>query len=139
VTYWGSQADPKKRSQKNAIKLKAFWVDVDVKNLPSGYTTLEEALRAIAAFVDVSHMPPPSALIGSGGGCHIYWILGKGITVDEWRPLATALKNLLIDKKLICDTGVTTDAARILRVPGTFNHKTGVKRPVEFIPPTHDA
>jgi len=128
-----TQSDPKKRSLKNALKIKSLWVDVDVKDSPKGYANLDDALDAIGKFISMTKLPLPSALIGSGGGCHVYWF-GKDLTVDEWRPFANQLKTVVLHHGLRCDAGITTDAARILRVPGTFNHKTGIKRPVQFIP-----
>jgi AAA domain len=45
------------------------------------------------------------------------------LTKDEWRPYAEGLKALAIKHGLRCDAGLTTDAARVLRPPTTFNYK----------------
>jgi hypothetical protein len=55
------------------------------------------------------------------------------MTPDEWRPYAEGLKALLLQEGVLCDTGLTTDAARLLRVPGTMNHKYSPPRPVELL------
>lgn len=121
------------RHQKDALALKAIWLDIDVKPPPAGYATLEEALHALAAFVKAAGLPPPSALVSSGGGLHVYWISDKPLTPDEWRPYAEGLKAAAINFGLRCDTQCTVNAAQLLRVPGTFNHKTTPLRPVKLL------
>lgn len=121
-----------KRDAPNATLLKALWLDVDVKTPPKGYTDPKEARRAIIQFCTDAKLPLPSALVNSGsGGVHVYWISDKPLTVDEWRPYAEGLRAEADRLGLRCDLGVTTDCARILRVPGTFNRKIkGQDRPV---------
>ena len=110
------------RHSKTALKLKAIWLDVDVKK-EKGYATLTEALDAINDFITRAALPAPSAIVLSGGGVHVYWISDRALTVDEWRPYAAGLRAQAERYALRCDYGLTTDPARILRVPGTFNHK----------------
>ena len=121
------------RHQKDALALKAIWLDIDVKPPPKGYATLDEAFDALAAFVKAAGLPPPNALIGSGGGLHVYWMSDKPLTPDEWRPYADGLKAAAINFGLRCDTQCTVNAAQVLRVPGTFNHKTTPPRPVKLL------
>src|SRR5215831_6820429 len=80
------------RSQKNALALKALWLDIDVKDPPRGYANLVEALDALRAFRDSVKLPPPSALVFSGGGLHVYWCSDKPLTPAEWKPYAEGLK-----------------------------------------------
>jgi hypothetical protein len=70
----------------------------------------------------------------SGGGIHIYWINKDPLTPQEWYPYADGLKQLLLANNIKCDSGLTTDSARILRVPGTLNYKYDPPRPVELAP-----
>ena len=113
-----------KRLSANALAVKAVWIDVDVEpGNPNKYGSINEALNAIIAFTDSVGLPMPSALVGSGGGIHVYWISTIALSVAEWMPYADGLKQLLLRKGLNCDAGITTDVARILRVPGTLNHK----------------
>jgi hypothetical protein len=121
------------RSIANALLLRSIWLDIDIKEPPTGYATLHEALDALAEFVKVVGIPGPSALIGSGGGVHVYWISDEPLTQDAWRPYAEGLKAAAIQHGLRCDAGVTSDAARILRVPGTFNYKSDPPRPVKLL------
>ncbi len=121
------------RSASNALALKSIWLDIDVKDPPKGYATKDEARHALDAFVKAAGLPAPSAIIGSGGGLHVYWISSNPLTVDEWKPYAEGLKTAAIQHGLRCDAGLTTDCARILRVPGTYNYKTDPPRRVEIL------
>jgi hypothetical protein len=122
-----------KRDSKNALALRAIWLDIDVKDPPKGYTTLPKALQALAVFSKAYNLPPPTALVGSGGGVHVYWISNRDLTVDEWRPYAEGLKAAALEHGLRCDAGVTTDCARVLRVPDTYNYKTTPPKPVKLL------
>jgi hypothetical protein len=121
------------RSAAAAVALKAIWLDVDVKDPPKGYATLDEALAAVADFAKAAGLPKPSAVVGSGGGLHIYWTSKTPLTSDEWRRYAEGLKAAAMKYGLRCDLGVTTDAARVLRVPSTLNYKTDPPRPVQLL------
>ena len=121
------------RSKANALLLKSIWLDVDIKEPPKGYLSLIEAVKAVLEFAETAGLPKPSALIGSGGGLHVYWISDRPLTPDEWRPYAEGLKAAAIKHGLRCDAGVTSDCARILRVPGTFNSKTNPPKPVKIL------
>jgi hypothetical protein len=126
------------KSQASALALKSIWLDLDIK--PKAFTTLPEALKATADFVAKYGLPPPSALVMSGGGLHVYWISDRALTPQEWFPYAEGLKTAAIEfwgSKV--DTGVIADSARVLRVPGTFNMKNGGKRPVKLLRVSDDA
>jgi hypothetical protein len=121
------------RHQVDALALKAIWLDVDVKAPPGGYVNLGEAVAAVDVFVQHYKLPPPSALVHSGGGLHVYWISDRDLTPEEWLPYAEGLKQAAMTFGLRCDAGVTVDSARVLRVPGTFNTKNGGRRPVKLL------
>jgi len=121
------------RLQANATFLKAIWLDIDIKEAPHGYATITEALDALEAFLETNKIPAPTALVKSGGGLHVYWISDKPLTVADWRPYAEGLKTLALQFGLRCDAGVTTDCARVLRVPETSNFKTKPPKPVRIL------
>ncbi len=114
------------RETSNATHVKAIWLDLD-GNKPGkpdkGYPTKAAALDAFFKFLAASNMPPPSAIVDSGGGYHVYWISDRPLTVDEWAPFAAGLWALVQKHGLICDP-VTQDVVRVLRPPETLNHKT---------------
>jgi hypothetical protein len=117
------------RNQGNVDALKSIWVDLDFKD----YATPHEALKTFTDFRCSIGLPPPSFIVFSGNGAHIYWSFTHEISLHAWQPIANSLKNALIAHKVKCDTGCTVDSARILRVPGTLNHKTNPPHKVELI------
>jgi RecA-family ATPase len=113
-----------KRSRKNAIAFQCVWVDIDVDpDDPKKYASLAEAIAAVFWFCDQLGIPRPSILVASGGGLHAYWLSDRTLSVDEWQLFADALKAAAKTANLKFDAGVTGDAARVLRVPGTINWK----------------
>lgn len=122
------------RSARNALLQKSIWIDMDVgENDPKKYPTMEDALKAVVLFRKTVGLPRPSAIVKSGGGIHVYWISKLPLTPQEWQPFASGLRNMMAANNLLCDGGLTTDIARILRFPGTFNHKYDPPKPVELL------
>jgi hypothetical protein len=123
------------RSRHNAVQIKSFFIDVDVKD--GAYPDQQTALKAMAEFLKATGMPRPTVLVSSGtGGLHIYWTLDQPITLDEWQPYATALAKACMMQGFITkseDLAIIVDGARILRLPGTFNHKGGGRLPVKLL------
>jgi hypothetical protein len=123
------------RDANNVLALKAIWLDVD-GNKPSdpekGYATKADAASALSQFLAKAGLPGPSAIVDSGNGYHVYWISDKPLTVAEWEPYAYGLWALVKQHGLRADP-VTTDRARILRVPGTSNHKSNPAEAVRLI------
>ena len=119
-----------KRTKTNTVAIKCVALDVDVKLGPKGYADAGKAMEAIGKFVADSALPFPTAIVHSGGGLHVYWISARPLTIEEWTPYASGLRNLADSHGLRFDQSVTIDCARVLRVPGTFNLKEEVPRPV---------
>jgi hypothetical protein len=112
------------RTKENAVGLKALFVDIDYKGGEHGYDNAQDADKAFTGFLASSGMPSPSMVVHSGGGVHVYWVLVRPLPPQEWSPLAFALAEATRRHNLKCDTQCTVDAARILRIPDTFNNKT---------------
>ena len=122
-----------KRSKHNARAVKAIWLDIDCnKEPPNGYRRKEDAAAAILKFCETTHTPYPMAIVDSGNGLHVYWISDKPLSPDEWRPYANGLHALAVQHELFHDA-ITTDIARVLRVPGTFNNKQVPSKPVKIL------
>jgi|SRR5581483_8198127 len=117
------------RNAKTALKVKSIWLDIDA-GPGKGYPDAGAAHEAVTKFVANAALPQPSALVSSGSGLHVYWISDRPLTVAEWRPYAEGLKAEAQRLGLKCDYGLTTDEARVLRVPGTTNGKTTPPQPV---------
>lgn len=117
------------RSLPNALALKSLFIDVDVK--AKGYASTADAIAALSKFMRDTGLPRPTLLVATGsGGFHGHWVLDRALTVDEWRVLALGLKSAAAAHGFMIDAAVTTDAARILRIPGTKNFKHDPPLPV---------
>jgi len=86
----------------------------------------------VLAHVDAL-MPAPSVVIDSGGGYHAYWLLHEPWTLagDGDRERARTLQAAWVTYTG-GDQGAK-DLARVLRLPGTHNHKYSPPRPVDFV------
>ena len=60
------------------------------------------------------------------------WTIDKPLSVDEWQRYAEGLEALAIQHGLLHDP-ITTDAARVLRVPDTSNNKQVPHKPVGIL------
>jgi putative DNA primase/helicase len=122
---WVSMAtysDPNaSRSQDNAEGLCALWLDVDAHE-EGKYENFEEVQTALQGFITQTDLPKPTLLNLTGYGVHAIWIFSEVITREEWQPIADKLQDLSGRLFLGADP-ITTDAARILRVPGTLNFR----------------
>ena len=112
---------PKNRTGENAKSVKSVWLDVDC-GPDKPYTTYVEGYKAVKAFTEAYKLPNPW-VVRSGLGLHIYWPFTRVLEPDDWHPIARALKAACKEHGLEADPLPTTDIARVLRVPGTFNYK----------------
>jgi len=97
----------------NCGALGALFVDLDFKGTPEA-----EARAKLDRF-----LIKPSVVVFSGGGLHVYWFLREPIDLQAPGE-AERVKELL--RRLALAVGgdlAVAEAARILRVPGTFNYK----------------
>jgi hypothetical protein len=121
------------RSQSNVEYLRSFWFDIDVEeNNSKKYSKKSTAAAALGEFIDKYDLPEP-LIVRSGGGLHVYWPLDQDISLDEWLPVANALKAAANTFGLLVDHSRTTDSASILRPVGTYNNKTDKPRQVVAI------
>lgn len=118
------------RKAQNAESIKALFLDLD------GYETPKDAAIALFDFIDKTDLDEFGFphLVESGGGVHAYWPLTRSVDIKTWKPVAEALKRLCKQEGLSIDMTVTADAARVLRIPGTYNFKEkyGEPRLVKF-------
>lgn len=108
------------KNRQQPVAKRAVWLDLDSKDFDG---SIQDALRALVTFVKVTGLPPPSLYVHSGRGVHVYWCLDRDVAVDEWLPVAQALKEKCIELGFKADKTATADPARILRCPATLNRK----------------
>jgi len=120
------------RARPDVAAIKSLFLDVDVKD--GAYPDTKTALNALKDFIASAGIPVPSAVVASGsGGFHAHWALDKTLGRDEWQVLANAFARCAQEHGLMFDSQCTVDAVRILRVPGTLNHKWDPPRPVKLL------
>lgn len=114
------------------VAIRSLYIDVDVKE--EAYPDTNTALMALRDFITSVGLPMPTAVVASGsGGFHTHWVLEQPLGRAEWQVLADMLASATQAKGLITDSQCTVDSARILRVPGTANHKSGTPLPVTLM------
>jgi len=101
--------------------LKSFFIDLDCGE-GKPHKNQVEGLAAIKSFCKELNLPRPT-IINSGRGLHIYWPLVDEVDRDVWLPISYAFKHRCLEFKLDPDPTVSADAARVLRVLLTHNHK----------------
>lgn len=125
----------------DVIGISCLWADIDIAgpghtatNLPANQTTAITILNNIT--------PSPSIIVHSGGGLHVYWLLSPWRFVDQADRARAAQLSKAWQDHVRAEFGKhghqldsCGDLARILRVPGTFNHKNNAKAPVRIIHP----
>jgi len=139
----GLQKQKQNSSQRGKVSdvtaIPGLWLDIDcqggthkAENLP----TVDEARQLLTGFPLT-----PSIVVHSGGGLHAYWLFSElWIFEDDTdRTKAAALterfQRAFITMAASHDWKMdnTSDLARVLRVPGTYNRKTGQPVPVKLL------
>lgn len=110
----------------------AFWLDIDC-GPKKDYPSQAEATEALAAWLVKRSFPAPSLVVSSGYGLHVYWLLKQAYSLDAWQRTARRLKQATTVDGFKTDPSRTSDAASILRLPGTINRKNGAQAPCEIL------
>jgi hypothetical protein len=119
------------RKATNAKALRSFFIDLDC-GADKPYASRDEAAVALKAFVASASLPTPF-IVNSGRGLHVYWPFHEVLDVPTWRLMARRFKTLCVEHKLGIDLTVTSDAARVLRMVDTENHKVVPPLPVQLM------
>ncbi len=118
---------PDSRTADNAIGASEFHLDIDCGSdkaaKGAGYKTKKEASSALTEFCNKAGLLPPTHIVDSGNGLHVYWALDRELPKDEWQRMARKLKELTTRHGLLADPTRTADIASVLRMPGTMNWK----------------
>lgn len=119
--------ESRSREAVNAQTIKSFFIDMD------GYETKKAAALALSEFLEKTGLSQFGIpwIVSSGGGIHAYWPFTETVNVGIWKPAAENFKRLCKQEGLHIDWTVPADAARVLRVPGTWNYKKKYPEPRE--------
>lgn len=130
------------RRSSNLACMSHFFCDFDFyKDDNEGIAYRNLGLNGIALrqFCSDNLIPQPTAIIDSGNGGYAYWCFTSLVPEQARKRFMLAMKALTARfEEWGADTAVT-DFARVLRVPGTINSKTGrVCQVIYSDGPVHD-
>lgn len=139
----GTHSEPQatRGGESTIISIPGLWADLDIGEVGHKPASLPNPSNEEDALRIIQGLPDPSMLMHSGGGLQAFWMFENGPWIfSDQEDKAKAKKavqewaNLLEDrgKQLEFHVDKVADLARILRVPGSFNHKEGLKRPVQI-------
>ncbi|MBQ6773014.1 MAG: hypothetical protein IJP48_03020 [Synergistaceae bacterium] len=117
------------RKVDNVASINANFVDLDYKILVDYRPELtenpspEEWEKLVKAHCEKFGIPLPNDVVFSGGGVHLKWIHNEPISRSELNLWAYAQSLLLSQFKTLGADPASSDAARVLRLVGSKNHK----------------
>jgi hypothetical protein len=122
--------------KENCHYLPALYIDIDTgqtgHNKQSYFNTKEDALFHLSKL-----NLKPSAVVDSGHGVHVYWLLDKPLLLDK--DSISKAETLMKHLEMLCGGDTVKDVSRILRVPYTTNWKTNEGVMSKIIHSNYDA
>lgn len=115
------------RMVKNAAGLHSFFVDIDAHG-DEKPDPMRMAAQAISR-IEAAAIPTPNAIIYTGRGVHLYWLIERtsAAALPRWQACQRELIRILHGDKQ------AADVTRVLRVVGTINSKTGRRVTAEML------
>jgi len=144
VCRTGEKGDEYQRATAETVRyVPGVYVDIDTseKHQRNNGKKSDENLPTIAESTTALESMPfkPSIIIDTGGGLHVYWLFHELVEIDsdkERTQIQAILKgweSLLRSHLKGKELDHVADLPRILRIPGTINHKYGTE--VKLIKP----
>lgn len=140
-TYGEKPAGGSRGTAADVVSVPGVWVDLDVgeeghsprgNGLPNP-PDVETGLQVIAD----AELPAPTHVVLSGHGAQLWWLLTRPMVADpvEIATLTQGWSTRLVHEFAAAGYGLDNlgDPARILRPPGTVNHKRGERKPVTLM------
>jgi hypothetical protein len=139
-------ASGKRGGRDEVLALPGVWLDIEITD--AGHKGTDGLAPDVdAALAIVRAMPfDPTLIVHTGGGIHVYWLFPHPIEcaiapVDlvhlakSWETLA---RSIAVELGYPNAVDSVSDIARMLRPPGTLNHKLAEPRPVTVIEAHYD-
>lgn len=127
-------------SERDILCITTLYADIDVKSEAHAQISLPSSVDEAINFLH-SLKVKPSIIVNSGNGIHGYWLLDKPFiieTEEDRKHMSSIFKGFgkyvnSEAKKYGWKIDSVYDLARILRAPGTINHKLGTGAKCEVI------
>ena len=115
-----------RRDKQHVFRLKFLYVDLDIyKSMWSNYTQQQILMQLESDYFD-RKIPAPSYVINSGRGMYLLWKIDEHINAQpRWEKVQRYLHSQLLE--FGADRAVVTDTARVFRIPGSINSKSGTR------------
>lgn len=119
----------------DCVEVAGLWIDVDDANAPWHNKPGLPAGAEIVRFLRALNMPAPTMTLWTGGGVQVFWRFEFPLSVEEALPVLEAWQDYYTGfaSALGFVVDETADVARMMRIPGTYNHKGAEPVPVEAI------
>ena len=123
-------------SLRNLRTINCITFDIDFKECTVLAEIFDSDTETIMDYIlqTVNSILPVNAVVFSGNGCHLYYNLNNEVIPQEikekkekilkYKSLCKTIANEFAKYDIICDSHVTGDVCRILRLPYTYNTKT---------------
>ena len=123
-------------SLRNLRAINCITFDIDFKDCNVLVKRFNGDTETIMDYIlqTVNSILPVNAVVFSGNGCHIYFNINNEVIPQEikekkekilkYKSLCKTIANKFAKHDIICDSHVTGDISRILRVPYSYNTKT---------------
>ena len=110
------------RNKDNCSEITVAHTDLDFRSIAEDEPTIRSVLLTLPI--------PPSIVVFSGGGLHLYWLLKEPLPAQQYRERIEALNRKLAS--VLAGDLQATDVCRLMRLPGTTNSKHGDVRKVRI-------
>ena len=123
-------------SLRNLRSINCIAFDVDFKDCDVLVKRFNSDTKIIMDYITntVNSILPVNTVVFSGSGVHLYYNINNEVIpqkikekkekILKYKSLCKAIANEFAKKDIICDSHVTGDVSRILRVPYSYNTKT---------------
>lgn len=122
--------DGRRGTGDECCSLASVWLDLDTKGPGHKRTDLPDVDLAWQLLIDCPMLP--SAIIHTGGGLHVYWLLRVPVDIRTAIKLLARVRGYWLSKarEHVIHIDSAWDVARVLRVPGTRNVKRELPAPL---------
>lgn len=127
--YKPEAAADNKRTIPYVDRVKSLFGDIDAgaekfaKHGEKVYRTTEDAYQAIVTACNAGTIPTPSALVASGHGFHLWYVLPEAVSLDTWQRYQRGLVATFQCAGLKIDEAAQS-ATQLARLPGTIHAAT---------------